>query len=120
MPPDEQRRVFEPAPRGLYKVVLATNVAETSITLPDVGLVIDTGRQKEERYDPTRRMASLDDTWVSAAQAKQRRGRAGRVRPGLCIHLYPSDAPLAPHPEPEVRRVALKHLTGCLVITLVT
>ena len=53
-------------------MVLATNVAETSITLPDVGLVIDTGRQKEERYDPTRRMASLDDTWVSAAQAKQR------------------------------------------------
>ena len=110
LPPDEQRRVFEPAPRGLIKVVLATNVAETSITLPDVGLVIDTGRQKEERYDPTRRMASLDDTWVSAAQAKQRRGRAGRVRPGLCIHLYPSDAPLSPHPQPEVRRVALEQL----------
>ena len=53
LPPDEQRRVFEPAPRGLIKVVLATNVAETSITLPDVGLVIDTGRQKDERYDPT-------------------------------------------------------------------
>ena len=113
LPPDEQRRVFEPSPRGLYKVVLATNVAETSITLPDVGLVIDTGRQKEERYDPTRRMASLDDTWVSAAQAKQRRGRAGRCRPGVAFHLLTShahDTIAEDQQAPEVRRVPLERL----------
>ena len=90
---------MEPAPRGLIKVVLATNVAETSITLPDVGLVIDTGRQKEERYDPTRRMASLDDTWVSAAQAKQRRGRAGRVRLRRYLPGH-SSCTSAPHISP--------------------
>jgi len=56
---------------------------------------------KEERYDAERLMSSLDDVVVSAAAAKQRRGRAGRVRPGIAFHLFPSDAPLAKYTEPE-------------------
>ena len=82
LPPDDQRRVFEIPPPGTCKVVVATNVAETSITIPDVGFVVDAGRVKEERYDPQRHMASLDDVYVSRSSAKQRRGRAGRVRDG--------------------------------------
>jgi ATP-dependent RNA helicase DHX57 len=130
--PDEQRRVFErPAAQGgtgglgavcggscvsasgrsgVIKVVLATNVAETSITIDDVGFVIDSGRVKEERYEVARRMASLQDVLVSKAAAKQRRGRAGRVQHGLCVHLFPSDAPLEPYTAPEVCRVALEQL----------
>jgi HrpA-like RNA helicase len=91
LPAEEQRRVFERPPPGAIKVVLATNVAETSITIDDVGFVIDAGRVKEERYDAERRIGSLEDVLVSAAAAKQRRGRAGRVCPGLAVHLYPSD-----------------------------
>ena len=59
-------------------------------------------------HDPVSRIASLDDVLISSAAAKQRRGRAGRVRPGLCVHLYPSDTRLEPYTEPEVRRAPLE------------
>ena len=72
LPPDDQRKVFQRPPPGKVKVVLSTNVAETSITIDDVVCVIDTGRVKEERYDAERLMSSLDDVAVSAAAAKQR------------------------------------------------
>jgi ATP-dependent RNA helicase DHX57 len=72
------------------KVVLATNIAETAITIDDVSFVVDTGRMKENRYDPQRRMSSLDDCLVSRANARQRRGRAGRVREGVAVHLFTS------------------------------
>ena len=110
LPPDDQRKVFRRPPPGKVKVVLSTNVAETSITIDDVVCVIDTGRVKEERYDAERLMSSLDDVAVSAAAAKQRRGRAGRVRPGIAFHLFPSDAPLNRYTDPEVRRVGLQQL----------
>ena len=118
LPPDDQRRVFEVPPPGVCKVVVATNVAETSITIPDVGFVVDACRVKEQRYDPQRHMASLDDVYVSRSSAKQRRGRAGRVRDGLCVHLVPRVAverageagQLETHSQPEVRRVALDQL----------
>ena len=110
LPPDDQRKVFQRPPPGKVKVVLSTNVAETSITIDDVVCVVDTGRVKEERYDAERLMSSLDDVAVSAAAAKQRRGRAGRVRPGIAFHLFPSDAPLNRYTDPEVRRVGLQQL----------
>lgn len=110
LPPSEQARCFLAAPEGVCKIVLATNVAETSITIPDVAMVIDSGRVKQTAYEPSRRMASLADVRVSAAQARQREGRAGRVRDGVCFHLYPSDADLEPQTEPEVRRVSLERL----------
>ena len=80
MPPEDQRLVFQRPPRGVRKVVLATNIAETAITIDDIGFVVDTGRMKENRYDPLRRMSSLEDVLVSRANARQRRGRAGRVK----------------------------------------
>lgn len=115
LPPDDQRRVFlRPPPElGARKVVLATNIAETAITVDDVGFVIDTGRMKETRYDPSRRMESLDEVQVSRANAKQRRGRAGRVRPGVAIHLFTRHAhevTMAGHQVPEVCRVPLDRL----------
>ena len=105
LPPHEQVRVFQPAPAGVTKLVLATNVAETSITINDIALVIDTGRVKRARYDASTRMTRLDDVCISDAEARQRRGRAGRVQAGLCYHLFPSDAALVPATEPEVLRV---------------
>ena len=92
------------------QVVLATNVAETSITIDDVRFVVDAGRVKQLSYDPASRMSSLNDVGISAAAAKQRRGRAGRVAKGACVHLYPSDARLDRYTEPEVRRVPLEQL----------
>ena len=102
LPTSEQSRVFEPAPRGITKVVLATNVAESSVTIDGVALVIDSGRVKQKFFDPTRRLTSLDAVPVSDAQAKQRRGRAGRVREGCCIHLFSSAEPLDAQTPPEV------------------
>ena len=86
----EQKAVFQRPPPGVRKIVIATNIAETSITIDDVIFVIDAGRVKENRYDHERRMAMLVETWVSRASAKQRRGRAGRVQPGICFHLFSS------------------------------
>jgi len=89
VPPEDQRLVFVRPPPGMKKIVLATNIAETAITIDDIGFVIDTGRMKELRYDPQRRMSSLEDVVVTRANAKQRRGRAGRVREGALMNPYP-------------------------------
>ena len=113
LPPEDQRRVFERPPAGVRKVVLATNIAETSVTIDDVVFVVDCARMKEKRYDPARRMESLDDVLVSRANAKQRRGRAGRVRPGVAFHLNTShsfDHVAEAHQQPEIRRVPLERL----------
>ncbi|EEH44819.1 uncharacterized protein PADG_01108 [Paracoccidioides brasiliensis Pb18] len=114
--PSEQRRVFIPAPPGKRKVIAATNVAETSITIEDVVAVIDTGRVKETRYDPADNIVRLEEVWASQAACKQRRGRAGRVSSGTCYKLYTrkAEANMAPRPEPEIRRVPLEQL--CLSV----
>lgn len=116
LPPSEQRRVFQPPPRGKRKVIAATNVAETSITIEDVIAVIDTGRVKETRYDPGNNIVRLEETWASQAACKQRRGRAGRVRNGICYKLYTrnAEANMMERPEPEIRRVPLEQL--CLSV----
>ncbi|KAI3209154.1 hypothetical protein CBS147311_1875 [Penicillium roqueforti] len=114
--PAEQRRVFQSAPRGKRKVIAATNVAETSITIEDVVAVIDTGRVKETSYDPKDNMVRLQEVWASQAACKQRRGRAGRVRAGICYKLYTrkAEANMAQRPDPEIRRVPLEQL--CLSV----
>ena len=114
--PAEQRRVFPPAPRGKRKVIAATNVAETSITIEDIVAVIDLGKVKETSFDPQNNMITLKEVWASRAACKQRRGRAGRVRAGTCYKLYTrnAEAKMAERPEPEIRRVPLEQL--CLSI----
>ena len=86
--PAEQREAFKIPGPGVRKIVVATNVAETSVTIPDVVVVVDSGRVKERQWDPLRGMASLDEGWVSRASARQRAGRAGRVRPGKCYAMF--------------------------------
>ncbi|KAH8600025.1 P-loop containing nucleoside triphosphate hydrolase protein [Bisporella sp. PMI_857] len=113
----EQRRVFPHAPHGKRKVVVATNVAETSITIDDIVAVIDSGRVKETSYDPQNNMRKLEEVWASRAACKQRRGRAGRVQAGKCYKLYTRNAEMnkmAERPEPEMRRVPLEQL--CLSV----
>ena len=112
VPPEEQRLAFARPPPGARKVVLATNIAETAITIDDVSFVIDTCRMKENRYDPTTRMESLDDVPISAANAKQRRGRAGRCKPGVAFHLVTRRTMMAApsHQAPEVQRMPLDRL----------
>jgi small subunit ribosomal protein S24e len=82
IPAAEQREVFTPPPKGVRRIILATNIAETSITIPDVVYVVDTGRVKEKRYDPDRHMSSLVSAWVGQSNLNQRAGRAGRHRSG--------------------------------------
>jgi ATP-dependent RNA helicase DHX37/DHR1 len=84
----EQAKVFNPAPENTRLIVIATNVAETSITIPDIKYVIDAGRQKCRNYHPVTGMASYDIMWISQASADQRAGRAGRTGPGHCYRLY--------------------------------
>ncbi|KAI0122979.1 P-loop containing nucleoside triphosphate hydrolase protein [Xylariales sp. AK1849] len=112
----EQKRVFSSPPPGKRKVVVATNVAETSITIDDIVAVIDTGRVKETSFDPQNNMRKLEETWASRAACKQRRGRAGRVQAGNCYKLYTQnlEQQMAERPEPEIRRVALEQL--CLSV----
>ncbi|CAG9465122.1 unnamed protein product [Pedinophyceae sp. YPF-701] len=113
LPPSQQGRVFDRPPAGTRKVVLATNVAETSITIDDCSFVIDTGRAKEMGYDHDRSMSRLELTWVSRAAATQRRGRAGRVRPGVCLKLYSRTTwndVMQEHQQPEMTRTPLPSL----------
>ena len=86
--PEEQRKVFRRPPSGKRKVILATNIAETSITIDDIEIVIDSGKVKEMRFDPYKQMAMLVETWVSRAAATQRKGRAGRVKAGNSYRLF--------------------------------
>ncbi|PHH88822.1 hypothetical protein CDD83_7003 [Cordyceps sp. RAO-2017] len=112
----EQKKVFAHAPSGKRKVVVATNVAETSITIDDIVVVIDSGKVKETSFDAQNNMRKLEETWASRAACKQRRGRAGRVREGKCFKLYTRnlEQQMSERPEPEIRRVPLEQL--CLSV----
>jgi ATP-dependent helicase HrpA len=103
----EQSRVFRPA--GRRRVVLATNVAETSLTVPGIRGVIDSGLARISRYSPRAKILRLPIERISRASAEQRRGRCGRIGPGLCIRLYSEDDynERAEHTPPEVIRTNL-------------
>lgn len=89
LPSEQQMRVFVPTPAGFRKVILATNIAETSVTIPGIKYVIDPGFVKARSYDPKKGLESLSIVPISKAQALQRSGRAGRQGPGKCFRLYP-------------------------------
>ena len=105
----DQRRVMQPPPKGVRKIVLSTNIAETSLTINDIVYVIDTGRAKEKNYDPHLKSSTLQPAWISRASAKQRKGRAGRVRPGICFHLFSRTRheSMRPFTESELLRTPL-------------
>lgn len=84
----DQSEVFDSVPQGCRKIILATNIAETSVTIPDVRYVIDTGKMREKHYDPIQRITKLQCTWISKSNSKQRAGRAGRVRDGHYYALF--------------------------------
>ncbi|CAH2059991.1 unnamed protein product [Thlaspi arvense] len=118
VPAGEQKKVFTRPPRGCRKIVLATNIAESAVTIDDVVYVIDSGRMKEKSYDPYNNVSTLQSSWVSKANAKQREGRAGRCQPGICYHLY-SRLRAASMPDfkvPEIKRMPVEEL--CLQVKI--
>lgn len=111
LPTREQLRVFEPPPDGSRLVILATNVAETSLTIPGIRYVFDCGRSKERKYDRTTGVQSFEVGWISKASASQRAGRAGRTGPGHCYRLYSSavyERDFQEYAEPEILRMPIE------------
>ncbi|XP_071422863.1 ATP-dependent DNA/RNA helicase DHX36 isoform X1 [Pithys albifrons albifrons] len=118
MPTVNQTQVFKKTPPGVRKIVIATNIAETSITIDDVVFVIDGGKIKETHFDTQNNISTMAAEWVSKANAKQRKGRAGRVQPGHCYHLYNGlrASLLDDYQLPEILRTPLEEL--CLQIKI--
>jgi HrpA-like RNA helicase len=88
VPKKSQMEAFQPVPPGCHKMILSTNIAETSITIDDIIVVIDSGRVKEKTYDPYTKLCYLKSSYISKSSARQRKGRAGRTRAGVCFHLF--------------------------------
>ncbi|KAG1404697.1 hypothetical protein G6F60_004143 [Rhizopus arrhizus] len=113
---DHQEKAFEVPPEGVRKIVFSTNIAETGVTISDVTVVIDTGMARTINYDDKRRVSRLLQKYVAKANAKQRRGRAGRVQEGICFHLFTKQRfeQMPDYEMPEILRLPLEEL--CLRI----
>ncbi|KAI3908097.1 hypothetical protein MKW92_049617 [Papaver armeniacum] len=114
LPSEMQSRIFDPAPPGKRKVVVATNIAEASLTIDGIFYVIDPGFAKQNVYNPKQGLDSLIITPISQASAKQRAGRAGRTGPGKCYRLYTESAyrnEMSPTSIPEIQRINLGSTT---------
>ncbi|XP_077295221.1 ATP-dependent DNA/RNA helicase DHX36-like [Arctopsyche grandis] len=109
---EDQQKIFSHLPPGIRKIILATNIAETSITINDVSYVIDTGIQKENKIINDQGLSSLVSDWVSKANVKQRMGRAGRVKSGECFHMYSRQKlqTFNDNPTPEILRLPLEKI----------
>ncbi|MCM2336676.1 MAG: ATP-dependent helicase HrpB, partial [Pseudomonas sp.] len=110
LPVEQQSRVLQPSDDGRRRVVLATNVAESSVTLPGVRVVVDSGMAREPRFDPNSGFARLDAVAIAQASADQRAGRAGRVADGWAYRLWPESQRLEPQRRPEIAQVELSAL----------
>ncbi|KAN0076296.1 P-loop containing nucleoside triphosphate hydrolase protein [Elaphomyces granulatus] len=111
LPTKEQLKVFDPPPAGSRLIILATNVAETSLTIPGIRYVFDCGRAKEKQYDLFTGVQSFQIGWISKASASQRAGRAGRTGPGHCYRLYSSaiyESDFPEFTEPEILRTPIE------------
>jgi ATP-dependent RNA helicase DHX29 len=108
---EDLEAAFLPPPLGTRKIVIATNIAETGITIPDITAVIDTGKEKTMRFDERRQMSKLTENFTSKSSCRQRRGRAARVQEGLCFHLvtkYRFENLLPEQHVPEMLRLSLQ------------
>ena len=110
LPIEQQSRVLQPAGDSRRRIVLATNVAESSVTLPGVRVVIDSGLAREPRFDPNSGFSRLDVVAIAQASADQRAGRAGRVAEGWAYRLWPQSQRLEPQRRPEISQVELAPL----------
>src|SRR5690606_1287889 len=110
--PDQQQLALQPPQAGRCAVVLATNIAETSLTIDGVDVVIDSGQVRRAVFDPARGMDRLETGWISRASATQRAGRAGRLGPGHCIRLWSQEQQgrLQAHDDAEIKQVDLTPL----------
>ncbi|XP_070800502.1 ATP-dependent RNA helicase DHX30 [Pituophis catenifer annectens] len=112
IPMMDQQSIFPQPPPGVRKIVLATNIAETSITINDIVHVVDSGTHKEERYDLKTKVSCLETVWVSKSNVIQRRGRAGRCQSGFAYHLFPRSRldRMPTYQVPEILRTPLENL----------
>ncbi|KAJ2087666.1 putative ATP-dependent RNA helicase DHR1 [Coemansia sp. RSA 986] len=111
LPADQQLKVFAPPPPGCRLCVVATNVAETSITIPGIRYVVDTGLAKEKTYDSQTQVQTFEVGWTSQASANQRMGRAGRTGPGHCYRIFSSavfNDQFVKFSEPEIMRMPIE------------
>mmetsp|Transcript_39431 Transcript_39431/g.79046 ORF Transcript_39431/g.79046 Transcript_39431/m.79046 type:complete len:196 (+) Transcript_39431:1-588(+) len=117
LPVEFYQRVFDEPPDGTRKLVVATNIAETSITVPGIKYVIDCGAVKQKQFNAESGMESLVITPVSKPAAKQRAGRAGRTGPGVAIRLYSAERMKRDFPDETVAEILRANLTST-VLTL--
>lgn len=112
LPLPEQERAIHPDPQGRRKIVLSTSIAESSLTIAGIRIVVDSGQRRTARFDPATGMTRLVTTKVALANADQRRGRAGRLGPGICYRLWSanSERALAAQPAPEILEIDLAPL----------
>ena len=112
IPLAEQEVIFDPPPEGVRRIILSTNIAETSVTIPDVVYVVDTAKIKENRYDPERHISSLVSAWVGKSNLNQRAGRAGRHRPGEYVGILSRQRAdsLHSHQTVEMKRMDLSNV----------